>query len=145
MPEMAVFHADDVVRQRADEMHVVADENERAFVGLQRLDERVHARQVQMRRRLVHQQQVRRIEQQFHQREPAFFAAAQDAHRLEHVVAAKQKTAEDVADGLLGDALRRVERLLQNRVLGIQHRRAVLREVAGFRVVTELDARPIAA
>ncbi len=67
-----------------------------------------------MRRRLVHQQQVRRIEQQFHQREPALLAAAQHADLLEHIVAAKQKTAEQRADELLGDALRRVERLFEH-------------------------------
>ena len=139
MPEMAVFHAHDVVRQQPDEMHVVADEDERAFVLLQRHNQRVNTGHVEVCRRLVHQQQVRRIEQQFHQREPAFFAAAQHAHRLEDVVAAKQKAAEDVADGLLGHALRRVERLLQDGVLGIQHRRSVLREIAGLRVVTVLE------
>ena len=119
MPEMPGLNAHDVVRQQPDEMHVVADENERAFVWFQRLDERVHARQIEMRRRLVHQQQVRRIEQELHQREPAFFATAQYTHWFENIVAAKQKTAEDIADGLLGHALRRVERLLQNGVLGI--------------------------
>ena len=82
---------------------------------LQRVEQRVNARHVQMRRRLVHQQQVRRIEQQFHQREPAFFAAAQDADLFENVVAAKQKAAEQRADELLRDALRRVQRFLEHR------------------------------
>jgi len=53
MPEPAVLDAHDVVRQHADEMHVVTDENQRAFKRLQRLDERVHTRQVEMRCRLV--------------------------------------------------------------------------------------------
>ena len=46
---------------------------------LQRADERVDAGHVEMRRRLVHEQEIRRIEQQLDQRQPALFAAAEDA------------------------------------------------------------------
>jgi hypothetical protein len=109
---------------------------------LQRHNQRVHAGHVEMRRRLVHQQQIWRVEQQFHQREPAFLAAAQHAYRLEDIVAAKQKAAQHRADGLFGDALRRVERLLKDRVRRVQHRRAMLREVAVLRVVTMLAHAP---
>src|SRR5207249_9378059 len=58
----------------------------------------------EMRGRLVHQNQVGRVEEQLHQRQPALLAAAQHAHFFEHVVAAKEKTAEHSADELLGDA-----------------------------------------
>ena len=44
-----------------------------------------------MRRRLVHEQEIRRIKQQFDEREARFFAAAQDANRFENIVAAKKK------------------------------------------------------
>ena len=77
MRELAGVDVDDVAGQRADEINIVADENQRAFKLLQRAEQRVNARHVQMRRRFVHEQQVRRIEQQFHEREPAFFATAQ--------------------------------------------------------------------
>ena len=57
----------------------------------ERADQRVDAADVEMRRRLVHEQQVRRIEQQSHQREPRFFATTQHAGGFENVVAAKKK------------------------------------------------------
>src|SRR6266850_2451699 len=59
--------AHDVVGQNADEIDVVADENERAFVTVQSGGERVDARNVEMRGRLVHQDQVGRIEEELHQ------------------------------------------------------------------------------
>src|SRR6266699_4068436 len=91
-------HAHDVVGQRADEIDVVADENERALVFVERGGERVDAGNVEMRRWLVHQNQVRRVEEELYQRQPALLAAAQHAHLFKYVVAAKEKTAEHGAD-----------------------------------------------
>ena len=68
---------------RADEMDIVADENERPLVLLQRADQRVDAADVEVGRRLVHEQQVRRIEQQLDQRQPRLLSAAEHGHRLE--------------------------------------------------------------
>ena len=62
----------------ADEMDVVRNENERAFVTLQRERERFDGVDVEVRRRLVHQQQVRRIHEKFDEIQTAFFAAAQN-------------------------------------------------------------------
>src|SRR5207249_9302006 len=104
----------DVVGQSADEIDVVTDENQRAFVVVQCGGERVDARNVQMRGRLVHQNQVGRVEEEFHQRQAALLAAAQDAHFFEYVVAAKEKAAEHGPDELLRDALRRVERFFEH-------------------------------
>ena len=42
------------------------------------VDERVDARHVEVRGRLVHEQQVGRVEQQLDQRQTAFLAAAED-------------------------------------------------------------------
>ena len=62
-------------------MHVVADENERAFVLLERADERVDRADIEVRRRLVHEQEIRRIKEQLDEREARFLAAAQHADR----------------------------------------------------------------
>ena len=62
MPQRAGLDADDVRGQGTDEMHIVAYENQRALILLQSLDQRVNTGQIEMRGRLVHQQQVRRIE-----------------------------------------------------------------------------------
>ena len=119
MAELPGLHADHVAGQRADEMDIVADEDERAFERHQSLHQRVHAGQVQVRGGLVHQQQIGRVKQQFHQRQPAFFAAAEHADRFEDVVPPEQKAAQYIAHGLFGDALRRVQGLLQHRICGL--------------------------
>ena len=88
-------------------MHVVADENERPFVLLERADQGVDRADVEMRRRLVHEQKIRRIEQQFDEREARFLAAAQDADRLENIVAAEKERAENGSGGLFRNRIRR--------------------------------------
>ena len=87
-------------------MDIVRDEDERPLVLLQRVDQRVDAADIEMRRRLIHEQEIRRIEQQLHQREARLFAAAQDGHRLEDIVAAKEERAEHGARGLLRHRVR---------------------------------------
>ena len=98
-----------------------------------------------MRGRLVHQQEIRRIEQQFDQRQPAFFAAAEHADFFEDVVAAKQKAAEQRANELFGDALRGVERFFENGAVRVEHVHAILREITGLDVVPEFALRLVAA
>src|ERR1043166_293009 len=137
MREPAGVDMHDMVGQRPDEINVVADEDERALELIERVEQGVNARHVWMGGWLVHEQQVRRIEEQFHQREPAFLAAAQHTHALEHVVAAEKKTAEQRADELFGDTLRRVERLFEHGVGRVEHVHAILRVVTGLGVVTE--------
>ena len=56
---------------------------------------------------------------------------------LEHVVAAEEEAAEQRADELLGQALRRVERLFEHGAVRVQHVHAILRVVAGLDVVAE--------
>ena len=128
----------DHARELADEIDVVADEDERALVRLERADERVDAGHVEVRRRLVHQQEVRRVEKKLHERESALLAAAEHGDRFEHVVAGEQERAEHGARGLLGHRLGRVERLGEHGAFGIQHLDAVLGVVTGFHVQAEL-------
>ena len=73
---------------------------------MERADERVDRADVEVRRRLVHEQQVRRIEQQLHEREARLLAAAEHGDGLEDIVAAKQERAEHGARGLLADGVR---------------------------------------
>ena len=129
------------LRDRADEINVVADENQRALVLRERADQRVDAADIEMRRRLVHQQQIRRIEQQLDQREPRLFSAAQHAVVLENVVAAKKKRAEHRARRLFGDRVRHVARGFQHRLLRIEHLDPILRKIADLHIVAESRAR----
>ncbi len=76
MHEPPCVHMDYVVGQRADEIDIVADKNERALELLQRCDQRIDARNVQVRCRLIHEKEVRRIEQELDQRQAAFLSTA---------------------------------------------------------------------
>ena len=61
--QAAGVHVQHRLRDLADEVHVVAHEVERAFVGLQGGDERVDRHDVEVGRRLVHEQEVRRVDE----------------------------------------------------------------------------------
>ncbi len=131
----AGLHMEDLLRERADKIDVVAHEDERAVELSQRADERVDARDVEVRRRLVHEKQIRRIEQELHEGETAFLAAAQHADILEHIVAAKQKRTEHRAHEFLARVPRVGPRLVEHRALRVEHLGAVLREVTDAGVV----------
>jgi len=135
--EVASVDVDDVVCEGADEVDVVTDENQRALELIEGVGESIDARHVEVGCGLVHQEQIGRIEQEFYQGEAAFFATAEDADLFEHVVTAEEKAAEQSADELFGDALRRVESLVEHGAGRIEHVDAILGVVAGFDVVAE--------
>src|SRR4030088_1538954 len=99
---------------RADEMDVVADEDERSVILLERADEGVDRADIEMRGRLIHEQEIWRIEQQFDQSQSRFFAPAQARDRFKNVVAAKKERTENSARGLFGHRLRRVQHALKD-------------------------------
>ena len=86
MREFSAVHVHDVVGNFADEIDIVANEHQRAFELFQRVDQRLDARHVEMRRRFVHQQKIRRVEQELDQGKARFLATAQDANSLENIV-----------------------------------------------------------
>ena len=57
-------------------MHVVANKDESPMILLERADECVDRANIQMRRRLIHEQEIGGIEQKFNQRQTRFFSAA---------------------------------------------------------------------
>ena len=77
--EPAGIDVHDMIGQGADEIDIVADEDEGALELVEREGQGIDARQVQVRRRFVHEQKVRRVQEQLHQRQAALLAAAQDA------------------------------------------------------------------
>ena len=119
-------------------MDVVADENERPFVLLERADQGVDRADVEMRRRLVHEQEIRRIEQQLDEREARFLAAAQDPDRFENIVAAEEKRAENGPGGLFRNRIGDIEHALENGLPNVEHLDAMLRKITDPDVVPEL-------
>ena len=116
--------------QGADEIDVVRDEDERARVLGQRSDEGVDGGDVEVGGRLVHEEQVRRVEQELHQREAGFFTAAQDLDLLEDVVAVEKEATEERPDEEFRDACLGVEGLGEDRPLHLEHLGPVLGIVA---------------
>ena len=51
-------------RHRSNEVNIVADENQRAFILRERADQRIDAPDIQVSGRFIHQEKVRRIEQE---------------------------------------------------------------------------------
>src|SRR5688572_25444104 len=102
MGQPACIDMNHVISQGANEVNVVANENESAFKLLQRADQGLNARHVQMGGRLIHQQQVGWIEKELDQGQPAFLSAAQNVHAFIDVVPAKEKAAQNGPNKLLG-------------------------------------------
>ena len=78
-------------------MHVMADEDEGAFKLLQGQDEAFDGPDVQVGRRLVHEQQVRRIDEELHEVQAALFTTGEHLALLVHVLALEEEAAEDAA------------------------------------------------
>src|ERR1035441_8944911 len=93
-------------REVADEMHIVRNEDQRAFVAFQRERERLDGVDVEVRGRFVHEQEVRRVHEELDEIQPAFFAAAQNFCQLVNVVLAEHEGTQHGA-GLVLAHLRR--------------------------------------
>src|SRR6266478_5079371 len=116
MGELAGIDMHDVIGQSPDEIDIVADEDQRASELVEGKSEGVDARHVQVCGGLVHEEEIRRIKQQLHQRKAALLTATEHADLFEDVVAAEKEAAEQRADELFGDALGCVKSLLKHRV-----------------------------
>src|SRR6266446_1262457 len=137
MGELASINIHHVIRQSADEIDIVADEDQRACEFVERKSQGIDARYVQVRGRFVHQEEIRRIKQKFHQCEAALLTSTEHAHLFENVVSTEKETAQQRADELFGDALGCVKCLLEYRVRRVQHVHPILGIVTGFHIVAE--------
>ena len=85
------------VGEFADEVDIVRDEDQRAFVGFQREDKGLHGEDVEVGRRLVHEEKVRGIYQKLHEVEAGFFSTAEDGCFFMDVVTLEEERAKDAA------------------------------------------------
>jgi hypothetical protein len=95
--DLPAAHVPDPRRQLAHEAAVVADEQQRPVVRAQRLRQALARVEVEVVGRLVHQQQVARLDEQPRQRHARPLAARQHADLLVDVVAAEQERPEHAA------------------------------------------------
>ena len=90
---------DDLRGEPLDEVAIVRDEDQRAAVVVERVEQHVLRVDVEVVGRLVEQQRVRRAQQHARHGQARALAARQHARLLVDVVAREQEAAEDVADG----------------------------------------------
>src|SRR3954469_14810447 len=97
---------------------------------LQRSNQRLDSMDIEVRRRLVHQEQVRRIDEELDEVQPRFFAAAEDCGLFVDVVLAKKKGAENAPRIFFAQVVASVHDFLQDALGRIEGGGAVLREIA---------------
>ena len=91
----AIADLEDAGSQLVDEVAIMGDENHRAVVLLQRLQQHVFSAQIEVVGRLVEQQEVRRMQQHAGQSVAVALAARKHAYRLEHVVFGEKEAAQN--------------------------------------------------
>ena len=96
--DAAVTHLDHLGCQALDKVTVVRDEDERAAVVDECVEQHVFRIEVEVVGRFVEQQRVRRTEQHARHRKSRALTAGEHFHLLVDVVARKQEAAEDVSD-----------------------------------------------
>ena len=133
-----VADLDDPCRQPLDEVAVVADEDQRAAVVHQRVEQHVLRVQIEVVGRLVEQQQVGRPQEHAGDGQPRALAAGQHTGLLVDVVARKQEAAQDVPDCRHHVHRRAARERLVDGQHRVEARRLVLREVLGHDLVAQM-------
>ncbi len=128
--DRAVVHQPEAVGDQFDEMRVVADEDDRAAVFGEGLDQRLAAFDVEMVGRLVEDDQMRRVDGGDQQAEPRLLAARQPRDLGRRDVGAE--TAGGEAGALFRRGLERAEAgdVLERRLVEMQFVDLVLGEIA---------------
>ncbi len=130
-PHLAVVDFEDPVRQRAQEVAVVAYEHYGAAVFLQGSKEDLPALDVEVVGGLIEDEEVVRLGEQHRKYHPALLAAGEYGYPFIHIVAGKEKgTAEvaDRADGCIGHG---VLHGLEDGAVRMQEVEGMLAEIAG--------------
>ena len=117
---------------RADEVDVVTDENQCPFVLEQRLGQALDTVDVEVRRRLVHQQEVWRVDEKLDQIDPTLFAPGEDLAFFKDVFPAKQEAAEDGAGVIFAEGRTHPHHFIYHRAFGLEGGAAVLAEIPKF-------------
>src|SRR5262249_4252388 len=87
--ELAVLDFDNMIGDFLNKEQIVADEAQRSLVSLETAREGLDAVDVEMRRRLIEQDEVRRIDEQLREDQTALLAAGKNANGLEDIVPAE--------------------------------------------------------
>ena len=116
-------------------------EEHRALEAAERLDQHLLGRQVEVVRRLVEHEEVRRVEQHPRHHQARLLAARQRPDLLVHVVARELERAGEVAQGADGLVREVLLELLGDGQVGVEQVQRLLREVAHLEAGAEADRR----
>src|SRR5258706_10341328 len=95
--EATTFDLKNAGREFVDKVPVVRNENNRSAEFLQRFEQHILGLKIEVIRRFVEQQKIRRLEQHAGHRVAVAFAAGKHADALEYIVIRKKKAAEQRA------------------------------------------------
>ena len=126
------------IDQRIQEAAVVGDDAKSAGVFCERTLQNLLTLNIQVISRLVHDQEVGRVQQHANQSHARFFSAGKDADALKNVITMEQEAAQQTAHDRERLARGGLFHTFQHGLGGIQHVRMRLREEGDVGVETEL-------
>ncbi len=126
--------------QAVDKVAIVRHEQHRPGEAADRFEQHILRAQVEVVRRLVQQDEIRRTHQHACQRITIALAAAQHAKCLEHIIAREEECAEQVAQLSRRNLRRRAADVFQHLCVWIEHFVLVLREIVGQHIVAVADS-----
>lgn len=128
---------EDAVGEFAKKVDVVGDEDQCALVGFKREDEGFHGEDVEVRRGLVHEEEVGGIDEKLYKVEAGFLSAAENGCLFVDVVTFEQERTKDAAGFVLAERAIGGEDFFKNRKIRVECGRAVLAEVADLGIAAE--------
>lgn len=114
----------------ADEVDVVGDEDEGSFEVFERGDEGFDRGEIEVGRGLIHEEEVRRVDEEFDERESAFFSSGEDSDALGDVFFLKEEGPEDGACFVIAHAAACITDFAEDGVFFVESGSAVLGEVS---------------
>ena len=138
-PHLAVIDLKDPIDEAAQKVPVMTDQDDRSFKLLQGLKKDLPGMDIQVVGRLVEDQEVEGLGQEFGQDDPALFTAGQVGDTFMNIVALKEEGGAEVADD--ADVFKRHGLLdgLENRMVPVEDIHGMLTEIPGAEVGPEAD------
>ena len=138
--DAAVVHDPELGREAADESSVVADEEQGAVVGGERIGERFGGLKVEVVRRLVHQQYVPGPNEDLGEGDPRPLTAGEHRDALVDRALTEEHGPEHLADALHARAIAGVGDLLEHRAVQVEGLGVVLGEVPDVRLPGQMHS-----
>ena len=138
--DLAASYFEDARRQLREEVAIVRDEDDGSLEMAERFEQYVFGAHVEVVRRLIEQQKVRRMDQQLGECVAVALSAGEHAQRFKNVIPGEPKRPEQPARLGLRQVRRGIGEVLKHAARRIEHLVLVLGEVVRLDVVSEAEA-----